>query len=305
MDGPARRPRGTSSSGSPRRRGADAAPSVRGWSGTSSAARRSDTPSAARPTDASSSVGRAGALSGRSRGSGSSGVRRAEAALEVAPDVDVRELPEDARRQLRTLPAALRSRVAGHLIMAARVLDQDSELAHAHAKRARQLAQRLAAVREATGVTAYRSGRYAEALAELRAARRMTGVADYLPMMADCERGLGRPDRALILTADSAGTLLDPAGRAELRIVAAGARRDTGQIDAALMLLQGPDLDPETIEPWTPRLWYAYADTLLAAGRRDEALRWFEAVTSVDGEGDTDAEERAAGLRLEAGWKQP
>jgi len=179
--------------------------------------------------------------------------------------------------------------------MAGRLLDDDPAAAHEHSAAARGLAARLAVVREAAGVTAYGAARYAEALGELRALRRMTGSPEYLPVMADCERGLGRPQRALSLAEDPAVRRLDHAGQVEMRIVAAGARRDLGQIDAALMTLRaGSALDRSTVEDWTPRLWYAYADALLAAGREPEAREWFLAAASVDDDGLTDAEERLA-----------
>jgi hypothetical protein len=82
----------------------------------------------------------------------------------------------------------------------------------------------------------------------------------------------------------------------ELRIVAAGARRDLGQFDAAVIALQGPDLDAAGEEPWRARLRYAYADNLLAAGRVQDAIRWFLAAADADVEGDTDAAQRAVEL---------
>ncbi len=145
-------------------------------------------------------------------------------------------------------------------------------------------------------MTAYYCGDYAQALSELRAVRRMTGDPSYLPMMADSERGLGRAERALELLADPAASRLDPAGRVELSIVASGARRDLGQPDAAVLALQGPALDSATVEPWTARLWYAYADALLDAGRTDDARRWFASVAAIDEDEETDAEQRLAEL---------
>jgi len=215
----------------------------------------------------------------------------------VAEDVDVGELPDEVRRDLRALPPALAERVGQHLVMAGRLLEEDPASAHEHSVVARGLAARVAAVREAAGVTAYRAGRYAEALGELRAVRRMTGSSDYLPVMADCERGLGRPQRALALAADADVSRLDRAGQVEMRIVAAGARRDLGQLEAALVLLRaGTEPDPTTVEDPMPRLWYAYADALLAAGKIDEAREWFLAAASVDDSGGTDADERLAEL---------
>jgi tetratricopeptide (TPR) repeat protein len=186
--------------------------------------------------------------------------------------------------------------VGGHLVMAGRLIDEDPEKAYAHARAAQQLAPRLAATREALGLAAYLSDRYAEALSELRAARRITGSNHQWAVMADCERGLGRPEKALEMAQAPEVKELDKATQVELRIVAAGARRDMGQADAAVVLLQGADLTPVQPEPWTARLRYAYAEALLDASREDEAREWFSRASEVDPEGLTDAGERLAEL---------
>ncbi|MGZ4590698.1 MAG: hypothetical protein ACXV2I_07900, partial [Actinomycetes bacterium] len=143
---------------------------------------------------------------------------------------------------------------------------------------------------------AYRSGRYGEALAELRAARRITGDQSTLPVMADCERGLGRPERALEMSNSPEVKNLDAATRVEMLIVASGARRDMGQLDAAVLALQGPALRPHLRKPWSARLFYAYADALEAAGRVDEATTWFGHAAAADSEEETDADVRLAEL---------
>ncbi len=215
---------------------------------------------------------------------------------ELPADLPAAELDRDARAELRSLPTSLAERVTAHLLAAGLLLDEDPERAHTHAWYARSLAPRLAVVREAAGLTAYRTGDYAGALAELRAVRRMTGDPAHLPILADAERGLGRPERALVLAKDPDVARLDPAARVEMAIVASGARRDRGEYEAAVVGLQGAALDSDRLQPWTPRLWYAYAEALLGAGRREEALRWFESVATIDEEGETDAEERLAEL---------
>jgi hypothetical protein len=186
--------------------------------------------------------------------------------------------------------------VGGHLVMAGRLIDEDPEQAYKHARTAQQLAPRLAATREALGLTAYLSDRYAEALSELRAARRITGSNHQWAVMADCERGLGRPEKALEMAQGPEAKELDKGTQIELRIVAAGARRDLGQVDAAVAMLQGADLTPTQIEPWTARLRYAYADALLEADREAEAREWFARAAEADTDGITDAEERIAAL---------
>ncbi|MZD59201.1 tetratricopeptide repeat protein [Streptomyces sp. SID5606] len=181
-------------------------------------------------------------------------------------------------------------------MMVARLLDEDPESAYGYSRVALRLASRVAAVREAAGFAAYANQKYSEALAEFRAARRMTGSVELWPVMADCERGLGRPEKAL----DMAGTpevhKLDKAGQVEMRLVAAGARRDMGQLDAAIVTLQSPELASNSVQPWTARLRYAYADALLAAGREQEAREWFAKAVESDRDGSTDASDRLAEL---------
>jgi len=207
-----------------------------------------------------------------------------------------RELDRSVQGQLKSLPEKLALRVARHLVAAGELIDSDPRTAYEHTLAARARAGRLAVVREAVGEAAYAAGEYAEALAELRAARRMNGVQDYLPMMADCERALGRPDKALALIRNAAKADVAPPVQAELTIVEAGARRDRGELDAALRTLENAPLNSKSRAPWVARLRYAYADTLLAAGRQQDALTWFHKTDAVDVEGFTDASDRAAEL---------
>jgi hypothetical protein len=181
--------------------------------------------------------------------------------------------------------------------MAGRLAEDDPETAYRHAKAARRVASRVGLVREAAGLAAYHAGEWAEALAELRAARRLSTTDDsYLPVMADCERGLGRPERALDLAKAPEVANLEQSGRVELRIVESGARRDLGQYDAAVVTLQVPELRDRRLRPWSARLFYAYADALVDAERTDEAAEWFARAAAADRDGDTDAAERYAEL---------
>jgi len=258
---------------------------------------RPDRPSRGGPSGAGSARGgRGGSRSrdGQQEGSRPATARRDEPAL---PDeVTGSELDRAVRAELSSLATLNGTAVSRHLVMAGRLLDEDPELAYRHAIAARDRAGRVAAVREAAGIAAYVTGRYAEALAELRAARRMSGDQATLPMMADCERGLGRPEKALELAGSPEVAKLDAAGRAEMLIVASGARRDMGQPEAAVLLLQGPELKPGRRRAWSARLFYAYAEALLAAGREDEAVTWFEHAAEADESGETDADERLAEL---------
>ncbi|MFI5590425.1 hypothetical protein ACIA5G_35635 [Amycolatopsis sp. NPDC051758] len=175
-------------------------------------------------------------------------------------------------------------------------MDSDPEAALEHAKYAKAKASRVPIVREALGLVAYHAGNWSEALSELRAVRRMTRSDDHIAIIADAERALGRPERALDLAKEADTAKLAKATQVELAIVAAGARRDLGQLDAAVVSLQGADLKAEKRDPWSARLFYAYADNLAAAGREDEAVRWFLNSAEADAEDETDAAERAAEL---------
>jgi tetratricopeptide (TPR) repeat protein len=226
------------------------------------------------------------------------GPRREGPAEPVLPDdVTGAELERPVRAQLRTLSKANAEVVSRHLVMTARLLPDDPQLAYAHAMAAQRRAGRVAVVREAAGVAAYHAGLWADALSELRAARRMSGSSHQLPLMADAERGLGRPERALELAVSPEAAELSTAERVEMAIVVSGARRDLGQADAAVLALQIPELTAAETHAFTPRLRYAYADALLDAGRRDEALHWFALAADSDQDGETDAEDRLAELQ--------
>jgi hypothetical protein len=214
----------------------------------------------------------------------------------LTDDITAAELDAEVRRDLRGLQRDTADTVARHLVAAGRLVDEDPERALEHARFARARASRIAVVREAAGIAAYHAGEWAEALSELRAARRMGGGHGHLAVMADIERALGRPERALELSRGPDVRELGQAESIELAIVAAGARRDLGELDAAVVSLQIPELDPARRDPWSARLFYAYADNLLAAGRESDALQWFVHAADADDDGETDAARRIAEL---------
>lgn len=200
------------------------------------------------------------------------------------------------RSALRSLSPRAIEEVGGHLAAASELLDDDPKQALAHAQAARGHAARVAVVREAVGIAAYRSGEWAEALTELRAAHRMSGEAYLVPLIMDTERALGRPQQALRLAETLRSVRLDPATRVELAVVLAGVRRDLGTPQAALAVLEREDLHRRREPEQSLRLWYAYADTLVEVGRAEEAARWFGEAAAVDRTGTTDAVDRAAAL---------
>lgn len=179
-------------------------------------------------------------------------------------------LDRQARTSLRTLSKENADGVAKHLVMAGRLVDVDPELAHQHAQEAVRRAGRVDVVREAAGLAAYHAGHYDVALRELRTYRRLSGSEEHLAVMADCERGLGRPERALALAAEPAAKTLPRGARVELALVVAGARLDLGDPEAALVSLATADADRAAGE-LALRVAEVRATALEAAGRTGEA----------------------------------
>jgi hypothetical protein len=199
--------------------------------------------------------------------------------------------------QLRTLSKENAEGVAQHLVMVAALLEADDLTgAEAHAETAVRRAGRVPAAREALGLVAYRKGEWARALSEFRTVRRLSGSSHLLPLMVDCERGLGRPERALDLASSPEAKGLALEDRIELAIVVSGIRRDMGQLEASALALQIPQLRSSARKPWSARLSYAYAEALRATDDDAGAREWFARAADFDEEGQTDAADRLAEL---------
>lgn len=211
---------------------------------------------------------------------------------DLPDDIDVKDLDPLVLQDLRVLSKDNADAVAKHMIMAATLMDDDPQLALRHARAAKERAGRVAVAREMNGIAAYRAGEWKEALSELRASRRISGGPGMLAVMADCERGLGRPEKAIEIGRSEEAIELDPESKIELAIVVAGARLDMNQADSAVVTLQRANPNRKAKGLSATRLAYAYANALKEAGRTDEARDWFKHCVSID-EGDwTDAEDR-------------
>lgn len=186
-------------------------------------------------------------------------------------DVSASQLEASARRELRGLGRLNAENVARHLVMVQRLLDTDPQAAYDHARYAASHAGRIAVVREAAAIASYLSEHYHEALRDLRAARRLSGLDLHRAIEADCERALGRLDRALKVAEQADPHQLDDVEEAELAMVVSGVRHELGQtelglvvIEDAIMMFRG---DRETLR----RLHSVRADRLEELGRVDEA----------------------------------
>ncbi|MCT1457828.1 hypothetical protein M3G48_11055 [Kocuria rhizophila] len=196
----------------------------------------------------------------------------------VAPEIDAdvtgRELDRTMHHELKALEPSNAERVSQHLVMAARYLDDDPEFALEHANAAVRKAGRIGVVREAAGVAAYAAGDYALALKELRTHRRISGSQEHLPLMVDCQRALGRSDKAMEEATSDAAAQLDAEAKAELAMVVSGIHADAGDHDAALAALEIPQLDKNRGFVYSPKLFRAYAEALRAVGRDKESMGW-------------------------------
>ena len=205
----------------------------------------------------------------------------------VPEDVRPQDLEASARRELRALRRANAENIARHLVMLQRLLDTDPELAHQHARYAVSHAGRIAVVRESAGIAAYLSGHYQEALRDIRAARRLSGLDLHRAIEADCERALGNLDRALKAAQGADPAQLDDREEAEIAMVVSGVRHEMGQTELGLVVIEEAILmfrgDRETLR----RLHSVRADRLEELGRVEEA----EAVRVRIGEGPQEDEE--------------
>lgn len=161
-------------------------------------------------------------------------------------------------------------------------LDEDFTESSRLAEAAKSLAPRSGRIAELLGLAYYHAGRWKDALRELLAYRRVTGLLEQNHVIADCYRALGRPDRALEVLSEVSPASTPPDVWAETMIVAAGALADKGQIDRALAALARTDLNPESVEPYHLRLWYVQADLLERAGRRAEAIEGWRSIVAED-----------------------
>ena len=208
------------------------------------------------------------------------------------------ELPAEVRDELRKVIGP--DRAAGlerRLGVATRAYDRDRyREALAELRVLARLAPEVAAVRELYGLTLYRLGRWREAVRELRAFHDITGSFDQHPVIADCERALGR-DKAVLATWDQlrqAG--VDREVLVEGRLVVAGMLADRGELKEAIALLGPGGKSLRRPDTCHLRQWYALGDLYERAGDLPRARELFERVATFSPEL-FDIQDRLASLR--------
>lgn len=152
---------------------------------------------------------------------------------DITPD----QLAKPLARKLGGLGKENSAFVACHLVMAQDLLQDEPELAYQHARAAADRAGRVDIAREFAGLTCYFTGRFAEAVRELRTFQRLSGTKHHLPLLVDAMRAIGQGTEAIDLAAKAKPSELDPDEWFELGLVLAGARADQGQFEAALAQL--------------------------------------------------------------------
>lgn len=191
---------------------------------------------------------------------------------QIPAAVKASDLDRESRAALSSLDPDNAEKVARHLVMAGSLLDVDAEEAYLHAKAAVSRAGRIGTVREACALAAYASGKYSEALREVRAARRLDGTDSLRAIEADCERGLGKPEKALEIISETDTSAYGLSELVELVIVQAGARHDLGDSEAALLVLNQFLEQQQLEEPvLLARILSYKADLLRELGRQEEA----------------------------------
>lgn len=191
---------------------------------------------------------------------------------QIPAAVKASDLDRESRASLSSLDPDNAEKVARHLVMAGSLLDVDAEEAYLHAKAAVSRAGRIGTVREACALAAYASGKYSEALREVRAARRLDGTDSLRAIEADCERGLGKPEKALEIISETDTSAYALSDLVELVIVQAGARHDLGDSEAALLVLNQFLEQQQLEEPvLLARILSYKADLLRELGRQEEA----------------------------------
>lgn len=232
--------------------------------------------------------------------------RRAQSSGRAQPSTDARaetprrapvELADDIVSELHATARPGKGAIAVKVFAdaAAAFADEDFGAAVRLGEQAKHIALRSAAIREVLGLAYYRAGSFKEAARELAAFRRISGTLEQNPVLADCYRALGRPERALELCDEvRPGEVPEPVFF-EAQIVAAGVLQDRGRVDDAIARLERLDLDPETAREHHLRAWYALADALERRGRFTQARGLFEAVAGADPDL-TDAPRRARRL---------
>lgn len=181
-------------------------------------------------------------------------------------------LSTDDRERLRGLSKEHAENIGLHILAAYTLEERDPELALEHAKWVAHQASRIDFARETLAFVAYRQGDYKLALREFRTAFRMNGFLDYLPFIADCERGMGEPKKAIETAMSDDAKYLRGESKAEMFLVYAGALGDLELWDKAIEIVHTLGRSKGLAGEYRMRAVQAEQYFLEQAGRSDEAV---------------------------------
>ena len=181
-------------------------------------------------------------------------------------------LSTDDRERLRGLSKEHAENIGLHILAAYTLEERDPELALEHAKWVAHQASRIDFARETLAFVAYHQGDYKLALREFRTAFRMNGFLDYLPFIADCERGMGEPKKAIETAMSDDAKYLRGESKAEMFLVYAGALGDLELWNKAIEIVHTLGRSKGLAGEYRMRAVQAEQYFLEQAGRSDEAV---------------------------------
>jgi tetratricopeptide (TPR) repeat protein len=205
-------------------------------------------------------------------------------------------LPEIAREIRQVAHFGSATRVKDLVAAAGAAIDTESyEDALASLLEAKTKAPRSVHIRELLGLVYYQLGQFREAARELAAYRRLSDKRDRDPEFADCERALGRPEKAVEVLSEFPRGEVPEEVLVEALVVHAGALNDLERYDEAVSVLESGPTRASQPQPHHLRLWYALADALERAGRRRDSRPWWDLIFAEDPEF-FDVERRRLGI---------
>lgn len=198
------------------------------------------------------------------------------------------QLPKWVREEiLRSTPKDRREPALNQLAKAMEhFADERYGAALPYLREAKTLAPRSSTVRELFGLAAYRTGKWEEALRELRTFRRITGDVIHMPVEMDCLRAMGKK-ADVVKTWDRIQDLEpSPTVSYEAKVVYASFLLDEGRARDAWAVIK-PGRLVASPAPGEVRSWYVAARAALAADDKDAARRLLAALDEqeVDFEG--------------------
>ena len=161
--------------------------------------------------------------------------------------------------------------------------DERYENARRELRKAKAASNRAACVRELLGLAAYHAENWREAVAELRAYRRMTGDSIYMPAEMDALRALGDSaavEKTWMRFREAGGP---PSADSEARVVYGSFLLDEGRPREAWSVIRPPPPSPNPPSHLLRR-WYVAARAAAALGDSRTARQLADAIREADPE---------------------